>query len=268
MARLWRLRKGTLALVCAIAALAAFACVALSPWNSGFTGSVRAAGRAPHLGVMPTFVELDHQAELAKHGDETAIRTLTNHFVQELGVHPEVAKAYGFNERIVQAELAYRHNQHPAIKEEDVTRSVNNLMSSSGAPSWAQTDAREVHKLRMLLIIRYPHMMASEAPPDSHGRYRALDDTMSPLEGAYVAGSMLHQKLLNPEFQFTREEQKDLPDCIDLKRRAVASSGRTATLRKVLYDQSANHSVRDMLRVSDNFLSDLKIAPVGQEESK
>lgn len=192
---------------------------------------------------------------------------MTSQFFADAGIRPEIAKAYSFNERVVQAELAYRHGVHSGIGEQDVVKSINNLVASVGAPVWAKTNPTEVRKLRMLLIIRYPHMMASEAPPDKHGRYQALNDTMSPLEATYVAGSMIQQKLLNPEFQFSSDEQMQ-PDFKDGKHQAAQSAARTAELQKTLYQQSSLHSVRDLLHTSDGFFTDLGISQIGAEAAK
>jgi hypothetical protein len=251
-------------------ALSACALVSLAGYKASTSRShihpdtVFAAARIAPSTAEPNFILLDRQAELVKQGSEPAIRSLSSQFFADFGIRPEIATAYSFNERLVQAEIAYRHGSHPSVREADVVKSINNLVSSSGAPPWAATSTAEVRKLRMLLVIRYPHLMASEAPPDEHGRYKALDDTMSPLEATYVAGSMIHQKLLNPEFQFT-DEEKAGPAFQDQKTRSQESAKRTFAMRAVLSGQSSSLSVRDLLHVADGFFTDLHVDQIKPE---
>jgi hypothetical protein len=184
---------------------------------------------------------------------------MTSELSKEIGIPSEVATAYGFNERIVQSELSYRRGGQQGAREDDVVKAVNNLVASVGAPAWAFTNVHEVKRLRMLLVIRYPHLIASEAPPDEKGHYKALDDTMSPLEATYVGGVMIQQKLLNPDFQFS-DQEKNLPGYADKNQRAASSASRGASLRKIVTGQSSWNSVRDLLNASDNFLTDLHVA--------
>lgn len=207
---------------------------------------------------------IDRQAQLAKKGSEPAIRIMTAQLFTDAGIRPEIASAFSFNERVVQAELAYRKGGQPGIRENAVITSVNNLTTAVNAPAWARTNQSEVRKLRMLMILRYPHMMASEAPPDEHGRYRALDDTMSPLEASYVAAYMIQQKLLNPEFQFT-DSEKPMTAYTDPASQAKTSAQRGAELSRVFYTASAQHSVRDLLHAGDGFFTDLGIAQIGEQ---
>ena len=118
-----------------------------------------------------SFRKIDQQAAVAKHGSESDVRALTVSLVNTGGLPYEIANAYGFTDRIVNAEMLYRSGGQAAIRDSDVVTAVNNLFTTLGAPAWAQTDQAEVRKLRAGLMEMYPHLMASEAPPDQKGRY-------------------------------------------------------------------------------------------------
>jgi len=207
---------------------------------------------------------LDRQAALAKQGSETSIRALTTHLFKQAGVRPEIANAFSFNERVVQAEISYRKGAHLPVTDDSVVKSVNNLAASVGAPTWASTNKVEVRRLRMLLVFKYPHLMASQAPPDSKGRYKALDDTMSPLEASYVAVAMMQQKLLNPDFQFT-DAEKTQPIFTDKALQAKERMARTSAMAAAIRQQSTQHSVRDLLHTADGFFTDLGINEVEEK---
>jgi hypothetical protein len=217
--------------------------------------------------VEPRFITVDREAADVKRGSEPAIRTMTGQLIDELGVPPAISAAYGYKERVVQGELLYRRGALQGIKEDDVVRGVNNLVSATGAPSWSTTNVHEVKRLRMLLVMRYPHLIASEAPPDANGHYKALDDAMSPLEATYIGGSMIQQKLLNPDFQFG-DQEKSLPAYIDSTQRNAISASRHAAFSKALSGQSSGLSTRDLLNTADNFLTDLHVPQAGTEVSR
>lgn len=157
-----------------------------------------------------SFRKIDRQAAVAKHGSNADVRALTVSLVNQGGLPAEFANAYGFSERIVNAEMLYRSGGQAAIRESDIVTAVNNLFTALGAPLWAHTNQAEVKKLRVGLMAMYPHLMASEVPPNQRGRYAAVDETMSPVVGTFVALSMIQQKLINPEYKFT-EAEKTLP---------------------------------------------------------
>jgi hypothetical protein len=119
-----------------------------------------------------------------------------------------MADGFGFTDRIVQAESQYRNGAHPAVHESDVVKAINNFANSIGAPQWAHTNQIEVRRLRMHMLTLYPQLMASQAPPDSKQHYKAIDEDMRPIEGAYVATTLIYQKLYNSKYQFTDAEQK------------------------------------------------------------
>ncbi len=140
---------------------------------------------------IPTHVYIDNQAVLAKQGSEQAIRNLTDQLFTSAGMPKEITSALGFNERVVQAELKYRNGMHPAASADDIVKAVNNLANTIGAPAWSHTDAQEVTKMRMWLLVLYPHMIASSTPRQPDGKLELLSPKMSPVEATYIATSSL-----------------------------------------------------------------------------
>jgi hypothetical protein len=70
-------------------------------------------------------------------------------------------------------------------------------------PEYAATDLHQIRFLRFGLAMTTPHLVGTQAPKD---RNTALSTSMSPTEAAYVALSMLHQKLYNAKYQVTSKE--------------------------------------------------------------
>jgi hypothetical protein len=211
---------------------------------------------------IPTHVYIDSQAVLAKEGSETAIRNLTGQLFANAGIPKEVTSALGFNERVVQAELNYRKGLHPAVQTADIVKAVNNLSNSIGAPTWAHTDAQEVTKLRMWLLVLYPHMIASSTPHQADGNLELLSPKMSPIEASYIATILIQQKLWNSYYQLSPAERIDAQAAIKL------SAQRGAQLRAAIQGGTQGHSVRDLLSIADGFFTDLRIDPISPSVTK
>ncbi len=114
-----------------------------------------------------------------------------------------MAESLGYTARLTNAELLYRRGAQAPVSEAAVVRAVNNLENTVAAPTWGHTDAQEVRKLRMHLLVAYPELMVSREPADSKGHYKALSDQLGPMEAAYVAVSLVYQKMWNAEYQFS-----------------------------------------------------------------
>lgn len=223
-----------------------------------------AAAAATHPKPDPynaPFRVMDRHAKLARQGSEADIRAITSQIFTQMGISPQLASAYGFSERVVQADLNYRRGyQDIPVRESDIVTALNNLNTTIGGPAWATTNLAEVRRLRMGLIALEPHFLASQAPPDSKGHYRALEDTMSPLQAVYVASMLIQQKLDNPDYQFT-DAEKTQPAFADPVQRLQQSRQRTAALQNAIMN-SSQHSLRDLLHDADGFFTDLRIAPL------
>ncbi len=213
--------------------------------------------------TQSTFSYIDDQAVLAQHGSETAARNVTAKIFSLAGVAPELATAFGFQERIVQNEMLYRQGAHGPIHEVDIVKAVNNLASSMNAPLWAHTDLIEVRTLRMSMLTMYPRMIANSHPTPGK-RLEILSKDMSPLEATHIAVMLIEQKTFNKEYQFTHAEKAVLANA-DPKIVDSAYQQRCRDMRNTITGETSGRSLRDLLRGADNFFTDLGLQPVGQQ---
>jgi hypothetical protein len=150
---------------------------------------------------------------------------------------------------------------HAPVHEGDIVKAVNNLANAVEAPAWVRTNQAEVRKVRMGLLTAYPRLFASEEPPDDSGHYKAVSESMRPVEAAYIAVCILYQKHYNADFQFTDEEkaQNARLDAATVKARHLE---RTQFFGSLLGGQSSQVSVRDLQSAADYFFDDLGIERV------
>jgi len=206
------------------------------------------------------YAQVNEQAVLSRAGDAEATAQLTRQLFRNAAVPIELADLFGFTDRIVQAETAYRNGAHAPIHEADIVKAVNNLVGTIGAPTWANTSQAEVRKLRMHMLIAYPQLIANQGPPDANGNFKVLGENMRPVEASYVATSLLYQKIYNADYQFTAAERAQNAQ---LNPATVNANHleRTQLLQNLLQGGSGGISVRDLITASDHFFSDLGIEP-------
>ncbi len=208
------------------------------------------------------YVYLNEQAALSRNGDTKATTELTRQMFRNTGIPVDVADAFSFTDRVVQAESAYRNGVHAGVQEADIVKAVNNLAKSINAPVWVRTNQAEIRKLRMRLLVTYPQLFASQEPPDAEGHYKALSEKMSPVEAVYLATSLLFQKRFNADFQFTEEEQAQNAK-LDPATVKTMHFQRKRELIDLLRGQSTTSSMRDLLAASDHLFTDLGIEQAG-----
>ncbi|MGO8758916.1 MAG: hypothetical protein ACLQG3_12405 [Terracidiphilus sp.] len=211
--------------------------------------------------AIPTHAYIDSQAVLAKQGSESAIRNITGQLFQGAGLPSELTNAFAFNERVVQAELNYRKGLHSAVQTTDVVKAINNLANTIGAPVWAHTNTQEVTKLRMWMLILYPHLIANPSPRQTNGKFEILSPQMSPLEATFIAATLVEQKLWNGYYQLAPSERTTA------QANRKLSTQRGQELRSAIAGGTQGHSVRDLLHVADGFFTDLRIDPLPAVDS-
>lgn len=200
---------------------------------------------------------------MAKTGSRIAATNAVDAIFTQAGILPELAHGVGFQQRVVQAELAFRKGTQPAIHEKDIVTAVNNLATTINAPAWARTNLAEVVKLRLFASPMFPGMILNHAP-DAVAKHQLLNPAMSPLEATQIALMLVHQKLANPNYQLTRAEIVAQPDENALE---DLHQHRTRALQSAMSGATSGRSLRDLLASADNFLTDLGLAPV-QEDAK
>ena len=137
--------------------------------------------------------KVNELADLSRAGNADATTELTRQMFRTNGISSDIADSFGFTDRIVQAEAAYRDGSQAPVHEADIVKAVNNLANAFGAPAWVHTNQVEVHNARMRLIAPYPRLFASQEPPDDKGNYNAPSENMRPVEAAYIAITLLYQ---------------------------------------------------------------------------
>jgi len=212
------------------------------------------------------FDHVNELADLSRAGNADATRELTRQVFRNGGIPSEIADSFGFTDRIVQAESAYRNGSQAPVHEADIVKAINNLVSAVGAPAWVRTNQVEVRKARMRLLVAYPRLIASQEPPDDNGHYKPLSENMRPVEAAYVAITLLYQKHYNADFQFTDEEQSQNAK-LDSATVNAKHLERTHTFGSLVGGQSSIISVRDLQSAAGYFFDDLGISQVVNTDS-
>jgi hypothetical protein len=202
--------------------------------------------------------KVNELADLSRAGNADATTELTRQMFRTNGIPSDITDSYGFTDRIVQAEAAYRDGSQAPVHEADIVKAINNLANAFGAPAWVHTNQVEVHNARMRLIVPYPRLFASQEPPDANGNYKAPSENMRPVEAAYIAITLLYQKHYNTLFQFTEEEQAENAklDAATVKAKHLQ---RIQDFESLFRGASSRASGHDLLNAADYFFDDLGI---------
>ena len=205
--------------------------------------------------------KVNELADLSRAGNADATTELTRQMFRTNGIPSDIADSFGFTDRIVKTEAAYRNGTHASIHEADIVKAVNNLANTFAAPAWVHTNQVEVRKVRMRLLVSYPRLFASQEPPDEKGSYKALSENMRPVEASYLAICLLYQKHYNADHQFIEEEQAENAklDAATVKAKHLQ---RIQDFDSMLRGQTRSASMRDLLTAGDHFLDDLGIEQV------
>ena len=157
---------------------------------------------------MSSFVRMNNQARAARGGQEVPVRELADSVFIAIGVGTdENGPADELKERVVRAELNYRHGVGKGIPEGNVVRLVNELARKFDAPGYARTGLGEVRKLRMGMFSYLPHLINGQSKRAPQQVGTSISREMSPLEAVYVTTLMLEQKRYNDEYQVTPKER-------------------------------------------------------------
>ena len=211
---------------------------------------------------QPRYREIDQLALRSRSCDKPSTLLLTHMLFENASVPDQVADAMGFTDRVSRAEAEFQSGAHAPVHEIDIVRAVNHLMEGVAAPQWARTTQPEVRKLRMHLIVGYPHLVVSPQPPDSKGHRKPLAETMSPLEATFIATTLVYQKAYNPDYMFTPAELAQQAPA-DVANRKTEQLQRQSLLEKTFHGQNDSVSWHDLINASNLFFSDLNM-PVAQ----
>jgi hypothetical protein len=156
------------------------------------------------------FVTINEKAKLARSGDAVATDELVTEIFRATGAAPYLAGLTGstIKDRIKRAEIRYRQGQHAGISEANVVSAVNALAQKLGTPEYSKTVQSEVRRLRVKSLPVFPELIGKNRTANLNPMTGdKLPVEMSPAEAAFVFGSLLYQKMTNPDYQLTVAER-------------------------------------------------------------
>jgi hypothetical protein len=141
-----------------------------------------------------TIDALEEAARSAQSGDPAAIRMLTNTVINGLPLtfHPSL----NISDRLLQAELQYRHQAQPGVTTEQVASALNQLAENLKLPSYVKTNANQVRTYGMMSARVYPLFFS--LPP---GANQTADFSLSPSAAMFLLLQLFHMKMIEPSYQ-------------------------------------------------------------------
>lgn len=206
--------------------------------------------------------------------DKEAIQNLTGDIMSLYGWDDVPAPTRdSVTNRIVSAEQSFQEGNLKGISEFTLARALNGLVVKFKAPEYAKTSASEVKEVRGRLLAFLPDLIGRGRGENGKVQTRKLGSSieeMSPVEAAYVAMTMLHQKMYNPDFQVTQEERRarwivrhaKTPRTLG-SAKAEIDSGPTARqleMESVMRSAATAIPLADLLTLPDKVLDALGIA--------
>jgi hypothetical protein len=173
------------------------------------------AAISPNAPVLPSraeedpdlrskIIRLNTKARLARNGDETAVRELTDEVFNQFGTPITATLAASYKDRLVAAEIAFRKQGKKGVSERELAAALNDAGEELGLPDYAEVSVSQIRYLRVKLISAIPGIVGQTTEPQ-RGK-SALHTEMSPVEAIAMTHLIVIQKLWNPDFQMTRAE--------------------------------------------------------------
>ena len=147
------------------------------------------------MSMSSRFAQLNQLAQLAQTSDPDAIQNVVSEMFVIAGLQGHLPST--IQGRVVQAEIAYRHQQREAISVSSIVTQLNRLADTFNLPSYARTSAKQVRAVRMCVLTMAPELGA-QSFKISQG---TISEQMSPMEAAFVGLMLISQKLNNPSLQ-------------------------------------------------------------------
>ena len=147
------------------------------------------------MSMSSRFAHLNQLTQLARTSDPDAIQNVVAEMFLIAGLQGPLSST--IEGRVVQAEIAYRHQQRGAVSVSTITAQLNRLADTFNLPSYARTSANQVRAVRISMLTVVPELGA-QFFKISQG---TISEQMSPMEAAFVGLMLISQKLNNPAFQ-------------------------------------------------------------------
>lgn len=144
---------------------------------------------------------LDDRARAAR--DHGAVRALTQEIIGRVLFAPLPTPLV---ERIIRAELTFKEGQSVAVTEGALAGAVNQLGRALGGALYTGTNALQIRLLRVAMFPDLPHLLNSPTPPPSTS---LVGPDLSPAGATYLGFLLLRQKLTNPAWFGSPDEQNE-----------------------------------------------------------
>jgi hypothetical protein len=217
---------------------------------------------------------INAKARAVRGPDKEAIQNLTGEIMSLYGWDDVPAPTRdSVKNRIVSAEQSFQEGNSKGISEFTLARALNGLVVKFNAPEYAKTSASEVKEVRGRLLAFLPDLIGRGRVEKGKVQARKLGSSieeMSPVEAAYLAMTMLHQKMYNPDFQVTQEERRvrwivrhaKTPRTLGSEKTETAPSptARQREMESVMRSAATATSLADLLTLPDKVLDALGIA--------
>lgn len=117
----------------------------------------------------------------------------------------------GVSERIAASQDRYRRKLKSGLSTGQVARAVNRLATELDLPPYAYTDAAEVREVRGKLLQATPNLMQPvNIQAKTPSKSTPVEYDLTPIQAAFLALTLVDQKLTNPDFEFTFAERRAL----------------------------------------------------------
>lgn len=200
---------------------------------------------------------LDKLAASSENSDSAAHRELVLGVVRAVGVDKEVTEAAdSIVDRVSKTETAFHSDKGHSVSEQNVAAAINDLARQINAPKYAFTSKAEIRRLRVHLMFQTPNLIGRRSALDDKSSRQRLADRMSPAEGFYVFAMMVRQKMLNPSYQHTQEEQDKVAHSSQLAPEdpTKLSQERVVEMENLVRTKASQVSGRDVLSQAQSTL--------------
>ena len=190
------------------------------------------------------------------------IETAVDSIFSLTGLDPNLAAAFSVRSRVVDSEIAYRQGRQSSVTEANVERAVNRLSRRWRLPVYTLTSHNEVRKLHVAMSFLFPQFLLTGLPQRtaSQGPQEVVRSNMSPLEGTLLFSMLIHQKLINPEFQLNSTEYEAAWRTRHSGKPAAKHEDRSVALAQSIRAAAKTGSLRDLLAQADDTMADLGFA--------
>ncbi len=156
----------------------------------------------------PTPRTIENKAALVNPDDPDSVRALVNEVFNLPRSFPRLPAPVesAVKERLVQAEIRYRHGEKPGIQEQDIVDTVNSLVDGLGGPPYLKTTLSQVRVLRMRLALGQPIFMGTGVARPDVRVGESISSAMGPMQAVNLSEWLIQEKITEPNFQVTPEE--------------------------------------------------------------